>query len=203
MKTIDEHNKRRKKVREFKLPNNEEEIKDVSKKKFAPQSQKQMRWAVNFFVDWRINRMKITAADPEIVRVDFDQLFQLTQHDLCFAMCRFIREVKKINGEEYPPNTIREIVIMIQMCLHERGIYWRLLDHPEFVQLWNVVDNTMKERHSMGLGVRQPAEVISLESERVLFEKGVLGEDTPEKLFANYDLHASYALCIEGRCSAQ
>ena len=97
-------------------------------------------------------------------------------------MSRFIREIKKINGEEYPPNTIRELVIMIQMYLHEAGVYWRLLENPEFVNLRNIVDNTMKERHAMGLGVRNSAEVISLEHKNSMFESGVLGEDTPVKL---------------------
>ena len=27
--------------------------------------------------------------------------------DLCYALCRFVREVKKLNGKEFPPNTVR------------------------------------------------------------------------------------------------
>ena len=81
----------------------------------------------------------------EILRSDLDKLNQFSQSDLCYALCRFIREDKKLNGDEFPPNTVQEIVIMLQMYLHENGIYWRLLDHPQFVTLHNVIDNTMKE----------------------------------------------------------
>ena len=68
-------------------------------------------------------------------------------------MSHFVREVWKVEGSDYPPNTIREIGIMIQMFLHENMIYRSLLDHPEFVNLHNIVDNTMKERYTMGLSV--------------------------------------------------
>ena len=46
----------------------------------------------------------------------------------------------------------------------------------------NVVDNTMKERHAMGLGVRKSAEIVSLDNETRLFGMGQLGEDDPSKL---------------------
>ena len=87
-----------------------------------------------------------------------------------------------MNGDDYPLNTVCEIIIMIQMFLHEKGLFWKLLDHPEFAKLCNVVDNTMKERHSMGLGVHKSAEVISMEMRLSSLRVGFLGEDSPEKL---------------------
>ena len=70
----------------------------------------------------------------EIVDANLDLVGSFTKSDLCFAMCRFVREVKKIDGSEYPPNTIREIVLMIQMHLHQnemmnltRIMWWMLL----------------------------------------------------------------------------
>ena len=118
----------------------------------------------------------------QIVRADLNDVENLNSSDLCYSMCRFCVEIKKIDGKEYPPKTIRELVIMVQMYLNERGIYWKLLEHQDFVNLRNVVDNTMKERHSIGLGVCTSAEVISLQHENVLFETGVLGDDTLIKL---------------------
>ena len=38
------------------------------------------------------------------------------------------------------------------MFLHERGLFWKLLDKEAFVSLRNSVANTMKERHFFGLG---------------------------------------------------
>ena len=35
-------------------------------------------------------------------------------------------------GGEYPSNTIWEIIVMIQMYLHENSIYWKLFDDQKF-----------------------------------------------------------------------
>ena len=54
-----------------------------------------------------------------------------------------------------------------------------------FVSLRNVVDNTMKIRHSAGLGVRHSAEIISESNEDLLYSRGILGWDTPQQLINN------------------
>ena len=86
---------------------------------------------------------------------------------------------------------------MIQMYLHENSIYWKLLEDQEFLSLRNVVDNTMKETHSAGMGVRKSSEIISLDNENQMFEKGILGDDSPEKLLKTviYMLGLHCALC--------
>ena len=179
---IDSQMDNKKRKREYKQPEVEDTISDFSRKKFAPQSKRKMSWAVNMYNGWRSNRIFTSWPSVQIVRADLTKVNELNPTDLSYSLCRFIREIKKINGEEYPPNTIRELVIMIQMYLNEYGIYWKLLEHDNFRILRNVVDNTMKERHSMGLGVRTSADVISLKHEDLLFGSGVLGDDTPIKL---------------------
>ena len=126
--------------------------------------------------------MSKVGMDNQIFQCDLDVLNCFSESDLCFALCRFVREVKKLDGSEYPPNTVRELVIMIQMYLHENGVFWKLLDQAEFVALCNVVDNTMKQRHSQGLGIRKSSDVISLKHEDKLFNEGILGEDSPMQL---------------------
>ena len=134
------------------------------------------------YSDWRCNHIAKPGVAYQIVQANLEVLDGFDKIDLSYALCRFVREVKKLNGEDYPPNTVRELVIMVQMYLHENGIYWKLLDQTEFLSLRNVVDNTMKQRHNDGLGVRQSSNVISLQHENELFEQGVLGEQSPMQL---------------------
>ena len=94
-------------------------------------------------------------------------------------MCRFVREVRKLDGQEYPPNTLREMVILIQMFMHENSVNWKLLDDAEFQILRNVVDNTMKQRHAMGMGVCQSSKSISVQNENQMFRSRALGEENP------------------------
>ena len=52
---------------------------------------------------WRNYRMSQKGVPDEIVRCDMNFVGQFTKADLCFSMCRFVREVKKLDGSEYPP----------------------------------------------------------------------------------------------------
>ena len=62
-----------------------------------------------------------------------------------------MREVKKLDGSEYPPNNIHELVFMIQMNLNQNNIIRKLYDNDEFSTLRNV-DTTMKECCGNGFG---------------------------------------------------
>ena len=169
----------KKKKREFKESEPNQIIIDCSSRKFAQNSNNKIKWAVNLYSDWRVNRLKKYCGDVEIVRSDLDRLNQFSKTDLNFALCRFI---KKLDGNDYSPNTLRKIVIMVQMYLQKNGIFWKLLDQSEFVQLCNVLDNTMKERHATGLGVCQSSKIITLDHENKMFNQGILGESNPQQL---------------------
>ena len=173
---------KKKKNREFKQPELDTNISEFSRKRFAPQSRCKMMWAVNLCSDWRANRILKPGTDAHIVNANLEFLNTFSMMDLCYAMCRFVHEVKKLDGTDYPPNTVRELVIMIQMYLHEKGIFWKLLDQEQLMYLHNVVDNTMKEHHSAGLGVRKSSDIISLEHEDKLFASGILGESSAFQL---------------------
>ena len=59
----------------------------------------------------------------EILFANLEFVKSFSPGDLCHALCRFICEVKKIDGTDYPPNIITELAIMIQMYLHENGVF--------------------------------------------------------------------------------
>lgn len=57
---------------------------------------------------------------------------------------------------------LQEITVMIQINLNKNAVRWKLLDHPEFQSLHDVVDNTVKERTAIGLGVHKSSNIIYL-----------------------------------------
>ena len=134
------------------------------------------------FDQWRNNRLLDPYVSDSIKRANLNALFTFSAGDLEYALWRFVREVKKVDGSDFPPNTVRELVILIQMHLHENLINWKLLDGDKFLNLHNVVDNTMKERNAMELGVRHSSSVISFENENRMFDDGILEEEDPTKL---------------------
>ena len=87
---------------------------------------------------------------------------------------------------------------MIQMFLHERGVFWKLLDESEFRYMRNVLDNTMKERTAQGLGVRQSSSISSLGQEEILFNSGSLGQDSPDQLLRTVIYMLGLHLALRG-----
>ena len=51
-----------------------------------------------------------------------------------------------------------------------------------FIEIRNTLDNIMKERSAEGIPGRQERDYISEEHEEILWEKGILGEDNPDRL---------------------
>ena len=135
----------------------------------------------------------------QIIRANLDYVNDINMGDLCYALSCFISEVKKVDKSDFPPNTLKEIVVMIQMYLNEHGVYWQLLDQQslDFQYLRNVVDNLMRQRTAMGLGTTVSSSVISLGQEDRMFQLGLLGEHSPAVSLKTviYMLGLHLALC--------
>ena len=185
--------------RVFKQPVTEDKIHELSFKTFAEQSKRKIRWAVNMYQQWRVNRMKKVLIEKPIRDVDLDFVGSFSEDDMNYVLSRFIREVRKLDNSDFPPNSLREILIMIQMHLQQNGVYWKLLDGEKFVKLRNILDNTMKERTAQGLGVRNSCNIISLEHENHMFECNALGENTPEQLLKTVIYMLGLHLALRGR----
>ena len=75
------------------------------------------------------------------------------------------------------------MIVAIQRFLVVNKVKWRLLDDPEFDEMRTVLDNVMRERTAQNIGVvKHQARLITFEHEETLWQQGVLGEDTPDKL---------------------
>ena len=106
-----------KKRRVFKEPTDESNFGVLEKKQFAPESKKKIKWAVNMYSEWRKNRVSYVGVSDKIVRANLDCLHTFDKADLSYALSKFVTEIKRLDGKDYPPNTIRE----------NRGLYSNVL----------------------------------------------------------------------------
>ena len=107
----------------------------------------------------------------------------MTNDELAYCLSRFVVEVRKTTGENYPSETIYELVICIQLYLSMHGREVRLLQEGVFSILKNTVDTRMKELAAAGhRAPRKQAAIITKEEEEAMWSNGVLGDDTPQKL---------------------
>ena len=93
----------------------------------------------------------------------------MTKDDLCFALSRFIHEVRKQNGDNYPSETLYELIISIQLYLASHGKEYRFLQDEAFVSLKNTIDSRMTFLAVSGFQTeRRQAGVIKREDEEKL-----------------------------------
>ena len=74
-------------------------------------------------------------------------------------------------------NSVSDVVVIQKFLLE-----WKLIHGIEFNDLKIVLDNVMKERCADDIGTtKKQADVISYEYEEEKWQKGIFGEDTPNK----------------------
>ena len=102
----------------------------------------QWRW-------YRVNQPNLKG-----ISCDLDNKDTISKSSLNAAMCKFITEIKKLDGSEYPGKTLYDIVICVQFHLEKMGLQWKLLVQEEFSDLKYTLDNLMKKRVSEGVGIQ-------------------------------------------------
>ena len=140
---------------------------------------------VRAYNDWRDGRlMDVLDFDYKVFAADLRDVKLLTKENFVHAMCCFIPSVTKVkDGSDYPGKTLYEMVTSIQKFLHQNNVPWKIIDGPEFLDIKTVLDNVMKEHALQNIGmVKRQAQFISSEIENDLWERGVLGEQTPDQL---------------------
>ena len=164
----------------------DDRIEALKKYRMKKCTENKMNWGVRAYNEWRENRLVNFQYNYSIYNANLQDLENLKKDDFEHAMYRFIPEVTKQKGDgPYPGKTLYQLVVDIQKYLNFNKIMWKLVDlkGTEFEDLTNVLDNVMKEQTEMGVGtVKKQANLISYKYEEELWDKHILGEDSPIKL---------------------
>ena len=111
-------------------------------------------------------------------------LSQQNTSDLQHWLTRFILEVRKKNGHEFPPNSLHHICcgIMRHLRLNGKPSIDSFAD-SQFSDFKTSLDSEMKRLQSKGVGsLKRQAEVLTVEEEEMLWTKGLLGDSSPQVL---------------------
>ena len=142
---------------------------------------KKITWVFNMFQDWRNYRNLL--GNLSYIACDLNDITSITEESLKFALCRFLTEVKKLDGSDFPPKSLYDILMCIQFFLETKGFTWRLISDDEFHEVKFTLDNIMKDRTKQGIGMSvHKAEVLSLTDEDILWSLGLLGTHNPDVL---------------------
>ena len=158
-------------------------MKQLKQIQVKPNTQMNINWAIAAYNRWRNNRLETYEYDYGIYFADIMEPDKLEKMNLCHSLCYFIPKITKKSGEHFPGKTLYQLVVVIQKYLQTKKLKWRLIEDPEFADVKVVLDNVMKERAAMNLGlVSRQADLITYEMENKLWDLNLLGVDTPDKL---------------------
>ena len=166
----------------YNFPLDEQSFESLAYKNFSEETQKKICWVCKMYSEWR-DVCNFKHGQDEFISCDLENLSTITVESLVFGMRRFITEVQKLDGEDFPPKTLYQIVLCIQFYYETKGITWQLLRDEAFKELKFTLDNVMKQRTSSGIGIIvKKADIISKTDEDILWNRGILGSENPEQL---------------------
>ena len=126
----------------FKVPLKQDVLEDLSHKNFSPETMKKVAWADKLYREWRNYRNEMP--NLESILCDLNDKTSITKSALIFALTRFLSEIKKVDGGEYPGKTLYDILICLQFHLETIGLGWKLLNDKTFKDVKFTLDNLMK-----------------------------------------------------------
>ncbi len=104
----------------FKKPSSKSELEFLSGKTFVKSTDRKISWAANLFRIWRQQRIHEGTGQGEISWCDIDES-NLDPEVLSHVLPVFINEIKWADGEDYPPNTVYSIIVMLQLFFEKKG----------------------------------------------------------------------------------
>ena len=162
------------------------EIESLRKSGVPAKTRLSTAWSVNVWSEWAKHRNEKVMVGDEKSHGLIDDVSQMSLDDLSFWLPRFVMEVKKEKGDDYPPNSLYSLCCGIQRRLRcdENPVVSdiNIFTDSRFKKFTQVLDARMKQLQSTGLFEKKSAEVISEETEDRLWELGVLGDGNPQVL---------------------
>ncbi|XP_061170286.1 uncharacterized protein LOC133179581 [Saccostrea echinata] len=174
----------------FARPITDKEIKLLMEDQECKNTKSNTRWALGVWRKWREERNKLSSNTGEFI----PEFSAMDATCMDYWLQRFVVEVRNQKGNEYTPKSLYYLMCGLLRHLRDIEIFgMNFLDHNDnrFARTRKVLDARMKSLVAQGIGttVRQ-ADPILPEQEDILWEKGVLGQNSA------ISLQNSFLLCL-------
>ena len=161
------------KMKRFAQPLDSEKLDEAISKTISDNSKRKAQWAVNIFRTWLKDRQSNGLIQGLHV---FKDIENMSQSELDSQLKYFVFEVRKVNGERYPANTLRDIFQGIGFYINQIiGKPFKLFSDSEFAESRRSLDAAMKTANKDGIVAagNGPASPILPDQENILWEKNL------------------------------
>ena len=115
--------------------------------------------------------------------VSIPSFTDMTPSQLQHWLSLFILEVRKQNGDVYPPSSLHHITAGLMRHRRWSGRDIDILQYPKYTDFRATLDSEMKRLQGEGVGSeKRQEEIITEEKEEQLWQKGILGDHTLQSL---------------------
>ena len=154
--------------------------------RYKKSTQSKIKWAMKAYVRWmncRNYQVQHGLLPMDRIVPTPDKLLKLSKEEISKTVCVFIMEAKNSDGGDYNRDTLYDLIVTVQSFLKQNRRPIKFFEDEAFADVKNTLDNRMRDLSKQGkIAPRIKAEPISVSEEEKLWESGVLGDDTPEKL---------------------
>ena len=163
----------------FAFPKTEKEVVKAKKASVPKKTQQDTNYCVRLWNQWKQYRNGTTTNEkvPE-------ELTVMGKESVQYWLSRFILEVRKKDGSEYPANSLHHICCGLMRHLRQnRQPEVDFFKDPTFSDFRATLDSEMKRIQSKGIGSKKrQAEPLTVEEEELLWKSGQLGHHSPQAL---------------------
>jgi len=133
---------------------------------------------------------------------------EIPKQELNGTLERFLAEVRKSDGSEYEPDSLRTMLAALDRHLRQAGAKFSIIKDREFDECRKTLNGRAVVLREGGLGKKMKADVLTLEEEEQLWTKDVLGGNNAVSLnhtvffmlsqqFGTRGCQEHHQLCIE------
>lgn len=174
-----------------------EDVDEFIQKGIPENTKAKVQWAVRIFKAWHDTWKCRTDGGLKV----FNDYEEMSVNEVNFCLKHFFVEVRKVNGEVYPPRTLKQIAAAIQHDLqHNKKLHVSIFLDREFIEARDALDAAMK--HSAREGAVKPtkrASTVSYSQEDALWENGTFGVGSPQQLVDTLIYHLGLHLALRAR----
>ena len=166
----------------FASPSYFQEIQKVKESRIPSKTKANTEWANNIWRDWASFRSKYVAPEESTFALDTN-IVNMEVSAISFWLQRFVLDVRKANKQQYCPDSLYQICCGLQRVLRNAGKDVNFFEQFQFAEFRAVLDGVLKQLNGSGKFIhKKKANVITMAMEDTLWEKGLLGDHSPQVL---------------------